>query len=51
MKNSLKNDIMMGLENEKIVIEKLEKYFNESITQYAETYSKYDALVIQPNMK
>ena len=43
MKNNIKKDICFGLENEKIVIEKLEKHFNESITQYSETFSKYDA--------
>ena len=42
-KNTLVNDLAFGLGNEKTVIEKLEKYFNESITQYAEKYSKYDA--------
>ena len=40
---SLKNDIIFGLNNEPIVIDKLSKYFNESIEKTKEKYCPYDA--------
>ena len=41
--NSLKEDIKFGAFNEKIAIDKLQKHFNETITQYSDKFSKYDA--------
>ena len=41
--NSLKEDIKFGALIEKIAIDKLQKHFNETITQYSDKFSKYDA--------
>ena len=41
---SLEKDVVFGLNNEPIVIDKLTKYFNEPIEKTKSKYCRYDAI-------